>query len=323
MFRTELIPQASNWQIDLKAPILSLGSCFADTMGNRLKTNKLQVLTNPFGVIFNPISLSKLLTMSLENQSPQPEHFVMNQGLWYHYDFHSDWVAQEPEILKQNLENQLVSVQDFLQNSEFILLTLGTAWVYELLESAQVVANCHKQAGHLFQKKLLTVEAIVSDFESVFQKLKNYNPRIKIILTVSPVRHLKDTLELNSVSKAVLRLACYQIMSQLPDIQYFPSYEILLDDLRDYRFYAADMLHPSAVAEDYIWQKFGQTYFSRATLDFLQKWEKLAKALQHQPFQMDSPAHQKFLQETLKKLEDLKNLVDVAGEICDLQKMLK
>jgi hypothetical protein len=323
MFRTELTPQIADFQINLQTPIFSMGSCFADTIGNLLKINKLQVLTNPFGVIFNPHSIFKLIDLSLNNQGLNADNFIQQQDLWYHYDLHSDWVAKSPEILAQNLDNQLFIINQFLQKAQVIILTFGTAWVYQRLDNAQIVANCHKQPAHLFQKKLLTVEEIVAEFGLLYQTLKKYNPKVNFILTVSPVRHLKDTLELNSVSKSVLRLASHQICSQLTDIQYFPSYEILLDDLRDYRFYGADMLHPSQVAEAYIWQKFTQTYFTPATLDFLKEWEKLAKALNHKSFQPNSLAHQKFLEATLQKLQAMAHLVEVEAEIQALQAQLK
>jgi hypothetical protein len=322
MFRTELVPPTAHFSIDLQTPILSIGSCFADSIGNLLKINKLQVLANPFGVVFNPHSIFKLIELSLGNQTFDNDNFIQQADLWHHYDFHSDWVASEREALMQSIDSQLLTVNHFLKKAQIMLLTFGTAWVYRRLENQQIVANCHKQAAQLFQKQLLRVEEIVNEFSLVYQQLKKCNPNLKFILTLSPVRHLKDTLELNSVSKSILRLACYQISSQLPDIQYFPSYEILLDDLRDYRFYAADMLHPSAVAEAYIWQKFVQTYFTPPTLSFLADWEKLRKALIHQAFQASSLAHQKFLQATLQKLQAIAHIVDVEAEIQTLKAQL-
>jgi hypothetical protein len=195
--------------------------------------------------------------------------------------------------------------------------------VYENKKSKEIVSNCHKKPQINFDKFLLSQKRIVESFEKFYQELKNINKEVRIILTVSPVRHIKDTLELNSVSKSILRLTCHTLSGAYSDIEYFPSNEIMIDDLRDYRFYKADMIHPSEVAIDYIWEKFGETYFGEETLKFIGEWSKIKSALNHKPFQSDSPAHQQFLKETLSKLNQLKSRVDVSEEIEALKEQLQ
>ena len=314
-FRTELKVGPSPSQIHLKSGIFTQGSCFSDAIGHRLASHKLDACVNPFGVIYNPESIHKVLTYAVFNEAV-PEHtYLRNQELFLNYDFHSEFAALAKDALAARLLNTIGSTHYALTNSDWLLLTYGTAWVYVRSETGEIVANCHKLPSAMFTKSLLTEEAIVSSFNSFYNNLKRISPKIRIILTVSPVRHLKDTLELNSVSKAVLRVACHQIASQYEDTEYFPAYEMMVDDLRDYRFYKADMLHPSEEAEDYIWEKFMERYFSPELKDFIQQWKTILSAIRHKPFYPQTAGHQQFLRETLKKLEALMGRVQVDEEI--------
>lgn len=314
-FRTELKVGPSPSQIHLKNGIFTQGSCFSDAIGHRLASHKLDACVNPFGVIYNPESIHKVLTYAVFNEAV-PEHtYLRNQELFLNYDFHSEFAALAKDALAARLLNTIGSTHYALTKSDWLLLTYGTAWVYARSKTGEIVANCHKLPSAMFTKSLLTEEAIVSSFNSFYNNLKRINPKIRIILTVSPVRHLKDTLELNSVSKAVLRVACHQIASQYEDTEYFPAYEMMVDDLRDYRFYKADMLHPSEEAEDYIWEKFMERYFSPELKDFIQQWKTILSAIRHKPFYPQTAGHQQFLRETLKKLEELKGRVQVDEEI--------
>lgn len=321
-FRTELKISPAQLSIGLKSAIVTQGSCFSDAIGERLATYKLRTLVNPFGVIYNPESIHKVLTYSIYNE-PAPEHtFLNHNNLFANYDFHSEYSAPKKEALTSRIINTLGSAHYFLKDADWLLITYGTAWVYQRKETGEIVANCHRQPSALFSKSLLNIDSIHKSFRIFFEQLKRFNPGIKIILTVSPVRHIKDTLELNSVSKSVLRLACHQIAAQFDDVDYFPAFEIMMDDLRDYRFYKSDMLHPTDQAEDYIWEKFVERYFSGETKDFVQKWRALLSATRHKPFHPETPAHQQFLIETLKKLDDLKEMVNLDDEIAALRKQL-
>ncbi|MDP5120068.1 MAG: GSCFA domain-containing protein, partial [Spirosomaceae bacterium] len=249
-FRTEIEPVNPGFEINLHDGIMTVGSCFSEIIGNKLSENKLNCLSNPFGTVFNPLSIFKLLHQSLSKQPLDQDLFTENNDdYWNHFDFHSKFSADS----RQNLEHELSSIYDsvfqVLSSAKVLIITLGTANVYELKSNNQVVANCHKQPQKLFNRRLLTLKEIQDDFQQFYDLLQVANNKIKIILTVSPVRHTRDGLNNNSVSKSILRTACHLIQQDNADVGYFPSYEIMMDDLRDYRFYKSDLIHPNEMAE--------------------------------------------------------------------------
>lgn len=318
-FRTALNVLPAKTPIELKHRILTQGSCFSDAIGNRLIQYKIETAVNPFGTIYNPESIHKVLSSSIFNE-PLPDHtYLQNSEIHLNFDFHSEFSALDRDTLVSHLTNAVGSTHYFLKDTDWILITYGTAWVYHRKDTGEIVANCHKLPSSMFSKSLLSVDTVTSSFSEFYQRLKNFNPKVKIILTVSPVRHIKDTLELNSVSKSVLRVACHNIAGSYADVDYFPAYEIMVDDLRDYRFYSSDMLHPTSDAEDYIWEKFMERYFSSHLQDFVQQWRPILSALRHRPFHPQSAAHQQFIKDTLKKLSDLKSLVNIDDEISVLK----
>jgi GSCFA family len=321
-FRTELKIQADKVNINHQNQILSLGSCFADRIGGRLKFNKFNISANPFGVIFNPISLNRLIGLSLQSSGIDPKLCVERDERIYHYDLHSSINEKSQNLLIQQSDSIIQEVHHFLKNTDLLILTWGTAWVYELPDEHRIVANCHKQPASFFAKRLLELEEILADFDEMFTRLHSLNPRIRVLLTVSPVRHLKDTIPLNSLSKAVLRLACHKICTQYEAVSYFPSYELVMDDLRDYRFYASDMIHPNEVAEDYIWLKFSDGFFDLRTQDLLKKWNKIHHALNHRPFNPQGKSYQDFLENTLNELRSVAQDLPVEHEIQHLQNIL-
>ena len=320
-FRTELFVK-SGQNMGLSDNVVTIGSCFADDIGEKLVQNKFKVLKNPFGTVYNPVSIHRLLICAIDQVSPTGQGFLERDGSYYHHDFHSEWNSLSTELLKQNLESQINIVHRSLSECRVLIITYGTAWVYENRKTKSIVANCHKVPQQNFEKFLLTQKRIVESFEGFYGELKKLNPACRIILTVSPVRHIKDTLELNSVSKSILRLTCHTLMETFQDVDYFPAYEIMIDDLRDYRFYKPDMIHPSNQAVDYIWEKFNDEYFNPATKEFIGRWDKIKNALQHKPYNSDSESHQKFLTETLERLNELKGVVDVTQEIEIVMKQL-
>ena len=313
-FRTELITQPSPQQVDLNTPILTIGSCFSDSIGNALSDFKFKVLTNPFGTNFNPLSIHKNLMYAIDNSLPDSDGFVHQQELWNHYDFHSAFAAISKEDTAQSTQRAIQQTHHFLSSARYIIITYGTAWAYQRHDNQQVVANCHKVPSKQFTKRLLSVEEITDSFNDMFAQLKASYPNISVILTLSPVRHIKDTLEGNNISKAILRVAINTIIQKHSSVQYFSAYEIMMDDLRDYRFYQPDMIHPTQEAIDYIWEKFTDAYCSNATKDFLIKWKSIRTALHHKPFHSQSASHQKFLQDTLHRLNELSEVIDVSAE---------
>lgn len=324
MFTTPVHVPLVDTKILLGSRILSIGSCFAQVIGNRFKESKFNTFINPFGTLYNPASLFRLIHESVNSCMPKEDTYLVNQGVHFNYKFHSEFSASNRKDLEAQIEQAITSTQQFLESANWLIITLGTAYSYELTESGLIVSNCHKKPAANFQKRMLDVEEISHRFDQMFMAMEAYNPTLKYIFTVSPVRHTRDTLVQNSVSKATLRVAAELIRKKHEDkVYYFPSYEIMMDELRDYRFYKADMIHPSEVAEDYIWKKFVDTYLDKEAIQFLKEWESLTKSLHHQAFRPESSVHQTFLKKTIARLQQLNNKVDVSQEIKHLEQQLK
>ena len=322
-FHTELSVKKNPDGLSLQDKIITIGSCFSDDVGKKLFQNKFNVLINPFGTVYNPISIHQLLMMATNHTVPPEGGYIERDEVYYHYGFHSSWNDKTLPALQFRLKEQIQKVHLAVAGCRCVIITYGTAWVYEHLATKSIVANCHKIPQRYFEKKLLTQKRILESFEGFYAQMKKINPTLRIILTVSPVRHIKDTLELNSVSKSILRLACHTLTQTFDGVNYFPAYEIMMDDLRDYRFYGSDMIHPSRQAVDYIWEKFCESLLSAETNEFIGEWKKIRAALKHKPFHPESPSHQKFLQETLDKLHRLKNQADVSDEIESVRMQIK
>ncbi len=313
-WRTELIAQSAKNKIGLTDSFLTIGSCFSEAIGNQLLSNKFKVLINPFGVVCNPFSINQLLNFSIKNQLPDEASYLQTKEVHYNYHFHSNLSALNKPDLINKIQSAIDSAQLALRGCNVLIITFGTAFVYRRNGNKHLVGNCHKVAASNFTKQLLTVDEIVNSFGLVIKDIEKINPAIKTILTVSPVRHVKDTLEQNMLSKSILRVACSQIIQKY-NSEYFPAYEIMMDDLRDYRFYKSDLIHPTEEAEEYIWEKFTETYFTDPTLKFLSDWGEIRSALKHKPFYPSTQNHQEFLKRTLKKLTLFSSLLDVSKEI--------
>ncbi|MEP2772891.1 MAG: GSCFA domain-containing protein [Fulvivirga sp.] len=322
MFRTEIIIPHSKRKLGHKDPVFTIGSCFSDCMGSKFRDFKFDVLANPFGTVYNPISIANLLDYAIRNKPPEKDTYLENQGLQANYDFHSSFSALEKDTVKKRVELAIDQSSQFLNKTQWLIVTLGTAWVYERLDNGNIVSNCHKLPSRLFNKRLLSQEQIIASLEPKLAKLKELRPDMEVILTVSPVRHIKDTLQHNNVSKSTLRLVCERLANENSFIQYFPSYEIMMDDLRDYRFYKSDMIHPNEDAENYIWNRFSETYFDRKTLDINAEWAKIRAALNHKPFNPTSKQHQEFIKQTLDKIHQLKDVLPIDEELAQLKGQL-
>ncbi|HEX8531722.1 MAG TPA: GSCFA domain-containing protein [Cytophagales bacterium] len=321
-FRTPVAVPPSPHPITLHTPVLAMGSCFAEVMGERLAAHKFTTQINPFGVIFNPVSLAALLDGVLAGRPADRDGLVHTREGWRHYDFHSRLGAPDPDSLLVQADAALAATGRFLAGAGWLLLTLGTAFAYRRRDNGAVVANCHKVPNASFAKELLPLDTIVGALDGALGRLADRHPHLRILLTVSPVRHTRDTLPLNAVSKSLLRVACHELVGKHRHVQYFPAYEIMLDDLRDYRFYKPDMIHPSEVAEAYIWQKLAEAYFDEPTRQFIREWTKLHQALGHRPFNPHTEAHQTFLRSTLAGLEAWRNVVPLEAEIAQVSAQL-
>lgn len=298
---------------------MTIGSCFSEVIGNRLKENKVSVEVNPFGTLFNPMSIFKLLK---PNYAPDARLFVVQQERYFHYDFHSQFSANNETQLDEILSVKLEEVQNQLKSVDILIITFGTAFVYQLKTVPTYLANCHKMPASLFEKSLLSVKDICKGFASVYDSLKTVNPNLRILLTVSPVRHTKDGIPENQVSKSILRAACHYLVTDFSDVSYFPSYEIMMDDLRDYRFYKADMIHPNDVAEAYIFEQFSKAYFDDSLVSWINDWQKINRSLTHRPMNGLSKAHQRFLENLLKELKGWRETCNLEKEIRQVEEQL-
>lgn len=304
-FRTEIPPLQPGVEIAHQHQLLCIGSCFAEHIGSRLEQLKFQALVNPFGIIFNPVSIVQVVKKLISETIYTEKDLFENLGLWHSYDHHGRFSHPDPSTTLQQINQALKDARQFLSNTDHLLLTLGTANVFVDKRTNTVVANCHKMPGQTFARHRLSVEEVATPLISILQKLKDMQPNLEAIVTVSPVRHLRDGLLENQRSKATLLLGLEAVSTALPFVHYFPSYEMVLDDLRDYRFYEKDLSHPNSVAIDYIWNYFENAFFTDKTKALCQRISQLSTAATHRPFHPTSEAHQTFLRKQLLILEIL------------------
>ena len=305
---TTKIPITQNANpIDYNSKIVSFGSCFAENMGDKLLYYKFQTQVNPFGIIFNPFSIEKLIErVVLQRYFTKDDIFFFNER-WHCYEVHSELSDADSEVFLSKLNQILSDTQKQLQQATHIIITYGTSWVYRHIETNGIVANCHKVPQKQFSKELLSIDSIQKSIQNTVSLIATLNPKCNFIFTVSPVRHLKDGFVENQVSKAHLIAAIYATTNtKQQTLNYFPSYEIMMDELRDYRFYADDMMHPSPMAIDYIWERFAATQIDANAIATMELVQTIQKGLAHRPFNPNSESHQKFeanLKEKIATLE--------------------
>ena len=311
-FRTEL--NVSPWPIlSHEQSILTLGSCFAAHVGQRLLEFKWIGLNAPFGTLFHPLALEKLLRMAVNEEDLDEALFVDHDGAFFHHDLHSSFYATSRKTLQEMWQAKAKQLRECLAKKPLVLITFGTAFVHDLKDSGTTVANCHKQASSIFQKRLLGW----GEIRNSLCHIRDLLPEGSCIITsLSPVRHTRDSLPLNSLSKSLLRVALQEWSDTNEDrVHYFPAYEIMIDDLRDYRFYERDGIHPSAEAIDYIWGKFCEVYLKPEALDFITAWQAVRSALLHRPQRMDAPSYQQFIRKILLDIESLRSIACEAEKI--------
>ncbi len=293
--------------IDYNSKIISLGSCFTENIGEKFEYFKFQSEVNPFGIIFNPISIEKIIIRSIQEDYFAEKDIFFHNEAWHCFEVHSELSHPDKEEFLQRLNRIIESTHNQINESTHIIITLGTAWVYRNIESDNIVANCHKVPQKQFTKELLSVETIQQSLANIINLIAEVNKEVKFIFTVSPVRHIKDGFVENTLSKSHLISGLAKIVTQnLSKCSYFPSYEIMMDELRDYRFYAEDMLHPNQVAIDYIWERFFQTVITEGIYPTMEAVDSIQKALQHRPFNPNSESHLKFLDNLSLKISQLK-----------------
>ena len=305
-FRTPVPIPKSDHLIDYNSKIVSLGSCFAVNMSEKLDYYKLQNVCNPFGILFHPLAIEKLVNFAVSGKRFTESDIFYHNERWHCFDAHSDLSNSNKETLLESLNEILISTSRQLREASHVIITYGTSWVYRNIQSDAIVANCHKVPQKQFRKELLSVGEIQESIANTLKFIHSVNPNCSVVFTVSPVRHIKDGFVENQWSKSNLIAALHQIINcQLSIVNYFPSYEIMMDELRDYRFYAEDMLHPNQVAIDYIWERFKETNIAETAYETMDAVATIQKSLQHRPFNPDSESHQKFeanLQDKISKM---------------------
>ncbi|SNR67874.1 GSCFA domain-containing protein [Lutibacter flavus] len=304
-FRTNItLPKERN-QIDYNSKLMLIGSCFSENISNKLNYFKFNTNSNPFGILFNPKAIENLITNAI-NLKEYSENDIFSLNERFHcFDAHSDLSSTSKSELLNNLNSEIKESNKNLTEASHIIITFGTAWIYRLIETDSIVGNCHKVPQKKFLKELLSVKKIIENLENVIALIKSINSKVNIIFTVSPVRHLKDGFVENSQSKAHLLSAIHQITDDREQLYYFPSYEIMMDDLRDYRFYNNDMVHPNETAINYIWEQFQQVWINDNTLSIQKEVDTIQKGLAHKPFNPKSEQHLKFTEKLKEKIRML------------------
>ena len=291
--------------ITYKNKILLTGSCFTEHIGNFLSDYKFNVLQNPNGILFDPLSVSSSLISYIQNkQYSEEDLFYLNES-WNSWQHHSRFSNPNKDECLKNINESQQEAHAFLKDAHWLIITLGSSFTYKLADSLQSVANCHKAPAQNFNKHLNSIEEIVTAFDSAIHQLFHFNNKLKIIFTISPVRHLRDGVVDNNRSKARLIEAVHHLVNKFDKLYYFPAYELVIDILRDYRFYDVDLAHPNYAATQFVLEKFSEFGFDELTKDLLEEIKKIVIAKKHKPFNAESSLHRKFMQQQLDKTKEL------------------
>lgn len=286
--RTTFKIEPSRDKITYNDRVMFIGSCFASSVGYQMEMGRMPVMINPAGAVFNPVSVCNTLDTILSEKEFTPDDLYCHEGTWLSFFHYTDFSSDNPVTVLEKINKKSSEALSFLKSCRFLFITFGTARVYRWKETGQIVSNCHKIPSVRFETELLTVEEIVTLWKNQLDRLHSLFPELKIVFTVSPVRHWKDGAHGNQVSKAVLFLAVEELLHHSVSPQYFPAYELVMDDLRDYRYYTDDMLHPSSAAIIYIWDAFSGSYMESKTINLWNEVVKITKACNHR-LNSDSP----------------------------------
>lgn len=305
ILRTIVDTDPSPDQITYTTPVLFTGSCFAVETGRRMAEAKMNVLINPSGTLFNPVSVGNSIDFLLQEKRFTEEDLIFYDNLWHSFYHYTDFSSPDPVKTLSAINLSLESAREFLKKARFLVVTFGSAMVFRFRKTGVIVSNCHKMPSGLFSREMLKPGDVTGLWLPLLDRLRNFNPELKTIFTVSPVRYLSNGAHANQVSKSVLMLAVEELLSHPSAPAYFPAYEIFMDDLRDYRFYADDMVHPSATGIDYVFNIFRKTYFSRDTDRLYEEVMEILRARNHRIISPSSESLKKFAETILKKIEKL------------------
>ena len=305
-FRTKIDIPKYSFGISHNDKCLFVGSCFAENIGNQLAATKIPTSVNPAGILYNPISIRESILNALSDKKYTSDDVFLSGGTWNSFDFHSRFSNVDKAKCIESINSATEMLKSQLETANVMFVTFGTAYIYELAETGKIVCNCHKQPEKCFNRRLLKVSEIVDVWSDCIEKIMAKNPNIRIVFTVSPIRHWRDGAHQNQISKSTLHLAINELNAKLGNTAYFPAYEIMMDELRDYRFYAADMVHPSETAVQYIWERFGETFFSEQTNAMIARIGKITAAANHRPLNPQSDAYKAFCNHNLAEIECIK-----------------
>ena len=306
IFRTPVPVPVSGKQIHYGSKIMFMGSCFSEYMGDKLSEAKFSIDNNPFGIVYNPFSINRGLTRLIGNEPYKNSELFQQDGVWASFDHHSRFSGIDKGHVLHSINRRLEAAVGFLKKTDVLFLTFGTSYCYELKRNGQVVSNCHKLPANEFNRRRISIDEIVAAYQGGMEELFRYNPNVYVVFTVSPVRHWKDGAHENQLSKAILLLAIDKICKTHTQALYFPSYELMMDELRDYRFYEEDMLHPNASAINFIWQKVKESFMNSETILLMKEIEKVVQASRHIPFHPKADSFQTFASQFVEKIKVLK-----------------
>jgi hypothetical protein len=304
-FRTVVEVDKCSRVIDHGTFTLWMGSCFTENIGAKLAGLKFPVNINPFGVLYNPVSISNSLSILVNEKTFTEDDLFYSNGLWNSFYHHSSFSDPDRETCLQKINDGIKQSSGILEKSAFLFLTFGTARVYRFKETGQIVSNNHKLPHSKFSQELLSVDKIVSNYSLLIKELRNFNSDLQIVFTLSPVRHWKDGATGNLVSKSILMLAISELTRAFDSASYFPAYEIVMDDLRDYRFYDEDMIHVNSQGVDYIWNKFSDAYISKASFPLIKEILSIQQGMNHRPFNPSGPDYHLFLANILARIGEI------------------
>jgi GSCFA family len=323
-FHLEFSPKHLSQKINHQHKLLLLGSCFTENIGDKLLAHKFSVLQNPNGILFNPVSVKEAVENYISNKIiTENDLFYLNEG-YHSWQHHSRFSGTTKEDAVQKINTSTNTAHHYLKETDIVIITLGSAWVYELTAKApnaktgNVAANNHKAAADWFNRRLLSNTEVIDLLNTTVSQLQQFKPGIKIIFTISPVRHLREGFVENNRSKAALINAVHAAAELFENVFYFPAYELVIDDLRDYRFYAEDMVHPNYAATNYVWEKFIACYIDEPSQELMKQINEINAAINHKPFNETSAAHSKFKEKYLQLVKDMQqqySFMDLSKEI--------
>ena len=316
-FRLEFTPKPFDTRIRHEHKLFLAGSCFTEQIGAKLSAHKFRIIDNPNGILFNPVSIAKSVISYIDHKIYREADLFYTNELWGSWEHHTRFSSLDKEETLNRINTSQQAAHSFLKEADWLLLTLGSAFVYEL-DNQQVVANCHKVPTDKFRKRLLSPEEVITTLDTLIHRLKVFNPGLKIIFTISPVRHLRDGFVENNRSKATLIHSVHHLVDKFEGLYYFPAYELIMDDLRDYRFFAEDMVHPNYAATNYVWEKFVAACIDQPSQELMKEINIINAAKNHKAFNPASGAHKKFLETNLVKAQRITNeypYIDLSEEL--------